>query len=583
MLRLIGFGLLMMGCSVSWSPSVHAQEGGLVSPPPRSRPLELPPPPPPPALPPMPRRVLPPVPPAGPNTAPLTRVRLQRIIVSGSTAFSPQQIATVTRPYIGREVTSEQLETLRLALTQLYLDHGYINSGAILPDQTVTDGEIRFQIIEGELTEVVIANNRWFRDTYLSQRLRLGIVKPLRLGALQERLQLLQQDERIARFQAQLRPGVRLGESELHVRVEEVVPFAVALEFNNYQSPTVQAERGQLTVAHRNLTGYGDTLSVLVEGASDQNLQLDAIYSLPLNPQGTTASVHYQHNHSLVTEEPFDQLDLQGHSEIFTLALRHPIYRTLQHEFALTLSGEHLNSQTTFFGGAALPTPGAEDGKATITALRLTAEWTSRTLNQVIALRSRFSLGVDLFGATINTVEDDPTTPEQDESVVPTGQFFVWLGQAQWVRRLMPHDIQLLFRLDAQISNDPLFPLEQIAIGGRFSVRGYRENQLVRDNALLISLESRFPLIRRRRWAEFLQIVPFVDFGWGQNRDVYTPSPDALASVGVGIRWAARWTAVVPLRLQFEVFWGQKLVEVSTPGGDLQDKGLHLQFGLSSF
>jgi hemolysin activation/secretion protein len=204
-------------------------------------------------------------------------------------------------------------------------------------------------------------------------------------------------------------------------------------------------------------------------------------------------------------------------------------------------------------------------------------------LNQVIALRSQVSLGVDLFGATINTVEDDPTTPEQDESVVPTGRFLVWLGQVQWVRRLTPHDIQLLFRLDAQVSNDPLFPLEQIAIGGRFSVRGYRENQLVRDNALLISLETRIPLVRRRGWAEFIQIVPFVDFGWGQNRDVVTPSPDALASVGVGVRWAARWTAVVPVRLQFEVFWGQPLVDVSTPGGNLQDQGLHLQFGLSSF
>ena len=513
---------------------------------------------------------------------PLARVRVRRIIVSGSTVFSPQEIAAVTRPYIGREVTSEQLEALRLALTQLYLDNDYINSGAILPDQTVIDGEIRFQIIEGELTEVVISNNRWFRDTYFSRRLQLGIVKPLHLGALQERLQLLQQDDRIARFQAQLRPGLRLGESELHVRVEEALPFTIGLGFNNYQSPAVRAERGQLTVAHRNLTGNGDILSVLVGGASEHNLQLDAIYSLPLTPQDTTASVRYQRTRSLVTEEPFDRLDLQGRSEIFTLALRHPVYRTLQRELALTLSGEYLTSRTTFFGGAALPTPGSEDGKATITALRLTAEWTDRTLEQVIALRSQFSLGVDLFGATINTVQDDPNTPE-DESVVPTGRFLAWLGQVQWVRRFTPNDIQLLLRLDAQVSTDPLFPLEQIAIGGRFSVRGYRENQLVRDNALLISLESRFPLIRRRRWAEFLQIVPFVDFGWGQNRDVFTPSPDALASVGVGLRWAARWTMVVPVRLRFEVFWGQKLVDVSTPGGNLQDKGLHLQLGLSSF
>ena len=582
MLGMIGFGLLA-GWSLAWSPGVKAQEGGVISPPPRARPLELSPALPSPALPSPPRRVLPPVPPAERDSVPLTRVRVRRIIVSGSTVFSPQDIAAVTQPYIGREITSEQLESLRLALTQLYLDNGYINSGAILPDQTVTGGEIRFRIIEGELTEVVIANNRWFRDTYLSRRLRLGIVKPLQLSALQERLQILQQDDRITRFQAQLRPGLRLGESALHVRVKEALPVTFAFEFNNYQSPTVRAERGHLTITHRNLTGSGDILSVRVGGASDKNLRLDASYSLPLNPQDTTASVQYQRDHSLVTETPFDRLDLQGRSEIFTLSLRHPVYRTLHREFALALSGEHLSSKTTFFDGAPVPTPGAEDGKSVITALRLTAEWTERTLDQVIALRSQFSLGVDLFGATINTVEDDPTTPEVDESEIPTGQFLVWLGQAQWVRRLTPHNIQLLFRLDAQVSKDPLFPLEQIAIGGRFSVRGYRENQLVRDNALLLSLESRFPLIRRRRWAELLQIVPFVDFGWGQNRDVFTPSPAALASVGVGVRWAARWRTVVPVRLQFEVFWGQKLIEVDTPGGNLQDKGLHLQLGLSSF
>jgi hemolysin activation/secretion protein len=369
----------------------------------------------------------------------------------------------------------------------------------------------------------------------------------------------------------------------LHLRIDEALPFALALEFNNHHAPAVRAERGQFTVAHRNLTGYGDTLSVLVGGASEHNLWLDASYSLPLNPQDTTASLQYQRDHSLVTEAPFDRLDLQGRSEIFRVSLRHPVYRTLQRELALSLHGEHLSSKTTFFGGAAVPTPGAEDGSATMTALRLTGEWTDRTLNQVIALRSQFSLGVDLFGATINTVADDLTTPEQNESVVPTGRFFAWLGQVQWVRRFTPNDMQLLLRLDAQVSKDPLFPLEQIAIGGRFSVRGYRENQLVRDNAVLLSLESRFPLIRRRRWAEFLQIVPFVDFGWGQNRNVFTPSPNALASVGVGVRWAARWTAVVPIRLQFEVFWGQKLVDVSTAGGNLQDKGLHLQVGLSSF
>jgi hemolysin activation/secretion protein len=190
----------------------------------------------------------------------------------------------------------------------------------------------------------------------------------------------------------------------------------------------------------------------------------------------------------------------------------------------------------------------------------------------VLAVRSRLSLGVDALGATTN-----------DQADVPDGRFLAWLGQFQYGRRLGMQDIQLLFRLDVQLTTEPLLPLEQIAIGGRFSVRGYRENQLVRDNGLIASLESRIPLVRNTRWAEYVQVVPFVDFGWGWNRKVDTPDPTTLLSIGLGLRWGATWRVAVPLRTQAEVFWGYKLKDVRTEGGNLQDKGLHLQFVVSAF
>jgi hypothetical protein len=39
----------------------------------------------------------------------------------------------------------------------------------------------------------------------------------------------------------------------------------------------------------------------------------------------------------------------------------------------------------------------------------------------------------------------------------------------------------------------------------------------------------------------------------------------------------------IPLRTQAEVFWGYKLKDVQTEGGNLQDKGLHLQFVVTAF
>jgi hemolysin activation/secretion protein len=123
-----------------------------------------------------------------------------------------EKLDEITKRYVGRELTTEDLEALRLDLTRLYINAGYINSGAIIPDQTVSDGVIVYQIIEGQLTDIAVSGTRWFRESYIWKRLALGAGPPLNLGALQERLQFLQQDERIARLDAELRPGVQRGE-----------------------------------------------------------------------------------------------------------------------------------------------------------------------------------------------------------------------------------------------------------------------------------------------------------------------------------------------------------------------------------
>jgi hemolysin activation/secretion protein len=505
-----------------------------------------------------------------PERLPELRVFVHRIVVRGSTVFSAADLARVTGPYVNRTVTSEELEALRLALTQLYVKNGYVNSGAVLPDQTVHDGVIQFQIIEGELTRVDLTNVRWFRKAYLRRRLTLDVGIPLKISTLQERLQQLQQDDRIARLEAELQPGVRLGESELRVRVEEHLPYTIAVDFNNYQSPTVGAERGQLTAVHRNITGYGDILQLTTSVSAGTGPQLDASYTVPLSPRETIAQVRYRLNVSSVIEEPFDALDFQSRSEIATLTLRHPLYRTLHREFALVMSAEHLYSKTTL-SDIPFNTPGTEDGALRITVLRLTMEWITQTSMRLLAIRSRFSLGVDLLDATVNTGE------------VPSGKFFAWLGQFQMGQRLWNQRLEFLLRMDAQLTTDPLFPLEQLAIGGRFSVRGYRENQLVRDNAFLTSLEVRVLLLQNQPWAEYVQLVPFVDFGWGENRRVPTPSVTTLTSIGLGLRWAIQWQTTVPAHAAFEIFWGHKLNAVDTPGGDLQDRGLHLQFVLTAF
>jgi hypothetical protein len=39
----------------------------------------------------------------------------------------------------------------------------------------------------------------------------------------------------------------------------------------------------------------------------------------------------------------------------------------------------------------------------------------------------------------------------------------------------------------------------------------------------------------------------------------------------------------VPVRADLEFYWGHPFVDVKTPGGDLQDDGIHFRFVLTLF
>jgi len=54
------------------------------------------------------------------------RVLVHAIRLTGSTVFSQEDLGKVTAPYVNRELTTEDLEALRLVLTRLYINAGYI-------------------------------------------------------------------------------------------------------------------------------------------------------------------------------------------------------------------------------------------------------------------------------------------------------------------------------------------------------------------------------------------------------------------------------------------------------------------------
>jgi hemolysin activation/secretion protein len=540
-------------------------------PPPMPLPEEIRPTPPPSSVLPLPP---PPPPPRKGAPMPLS-VFVKEVRVTGSTVFTQQELATVTAPYTNRKLATEDLEDLRVKLTKFYIDRGYVTSGAIIPDQAIAEGIVTIQVIEGKLSRIDVEGNEWFRSGFLRDRVALGEGPPVNINALQERLLLLQETPGIARLNAELRPGLTRGESVLNVKVAEESPFKAWVEYNNFLSPTVGSDQGLATVAHRNLTGHGDVLSVQYGRSSGVEPIIDARYTIPLNARDTTLTVEFRKDDYSLIDSDFQTLDIKSKSDIYSLTVRHPVYRTLNREFALSLTGEYLtNTLTSAFDAIRAANPGlpglrlvpgsqgAGGGEtSSVSALRFSQEFTERARNQVIAVFSRLSVGLDVLGATNN--KQSPTDA--------SGKFFVWLGQAQWVRLLEPWRVQLIARVLGQLTDDRLFPLEQTSVGGRYSVRGYRENTLVRDNSVLASFETRISILRSAAGADILRLAPFMDYGRSWLAREPTPAPTSLASTGVGLIWD------IMRGSRFEVYWGHRWNHIDSHSNNLQDHGVHLQ------
>ena len=553
---LLGFHVLL--CAVP----LLAQVGVPLPPKPPQLPIE-PPPAQPPAL-----EVPPPAPPVPgePITGPKIFVKEVRLI--GNTTFTSQQLAEVTGPYTNRDVTAEELEGLRLALTYYYVNHGYVTSGALIPEQTVTDGLLTVQVVEGKLAEINVEDARWFRPSYFQSRIDAAAGPPLNVETLQERLQLLQADPRIQRINAELRPGLVRGESALNVRVAEANPLKAWLEFNNFQSPTVGAEQGFVTLAHHNLFGFGDQLSLQYGRSAGVDPILNFSYAIPVNRYDTTVALQYRRFDFTVKEDPFEELDIRNKAEIFGISLRHPVYRKVDQELALTLTGEHERNKSFLLGQPFEFIAGSPGGKFRVTALRFGQEYTRRSVDQVISASSRFSVGIGAMGATANA-----------DYNLPDARFFSWMGQAQLIRQLPFWRTQLVGRGLVQLSNDHLFPLEQVAVGGRYSVRGYREYTLIRDNAAIGSIELRVPVYTTKAGVDTVFLAPFFDIGHGWETNVSTPTspPKTLSSAGIGAIWNF-WRGS-----RFEIYWGKQLRKFDTGRDNLQDHGVHLQLVIEAF
>lgn len=495
------------------------------------------------------------------------QITVQKVLVSGSTILTPQEINTLVEPLEGRLVTVLKLRQIADKITEIYLDRGYVTSRAILPSQNIGDGIVEIKVIEGILGEIQIEGTKRLHNSYIESRIRLGERKPLDSARLEKKLRLLRGNPLFENLEASLRQSEIDGESILIIRVTEKKPLELSMNVDNYSSPSVGSERTGWTALHRNLTGRGDLFVASYNTTrlfDDESDVFDFIYNLPINAMNGTLQARVAPNSNRIGQEFLKDFKITGTTDVYEFSYRQPILRNPQQEFALSLGLSYQRTKNflddELFNFADLNNT-EDDGINSTTVIRLGQDYVRRDSLGAWALRSQFNIGTGLFDAT---VRKDPQ---------PDGHFLSWLGQVQRVQRLSNNHL-LIVQGDLQLSSTGMLPYQQFIIGGGLSLRGYAQNVRSGDSGFRFSIEDRITVYRDELGLPLIQFTPFIDIGavWNNGSNPNNESlPDQrfLAGAGIGLIWQI--LPQVDLRLDY----GLPLIHLDDRRNNAQDSGFY--------
>ncbi|HAZ42230.1 MAG TPA: ShlB/FhaC/HecB family hemolysin secretion/activation protein, partial [Methylococcaceae bacterium] len=152
-------------------------------------------------------------------------------------------------------------------ITQVYIDQGYINSGARIDAYDPATGLVSIKIVEGKITDFVIRGLEGLNADYIRSRLETAPDEPFNIQQLQANFQLLLNDPLLEGMKGKIRPGDEPGEAIIDVEVQRAKPYGLTTFVDNYRPPTIGAIGAGGSGWVRNMTGLGDVFQMTISGS----------------------------------------------------------------------------------------------------------------------------------------------------------------------------------------------------------------------------------------------------------------------------------------------------------------------------
>ncbi|OYU32455.1 MAG: hypothetical protein CFE39_03030 [Comamonadaceae bacterium PBBC2] len=176
-------------------------------------------------------RAIPQAPPPSPSEAPAPlqlpegpalqgQIFLQEVLFSPSQLLTQDQLGEVVKPYLGRDVGSEDLNALMRDIQALYLAKGVQSAVPVAPPQDLQTGVFKIILVEGTLGQIKFAGGSKADPVWLSKWFDLTSGEVIRPEHLAMRLDLFNASSDFV-ADGQYVAGQTFGSSDLEINVPE--------------------------------------------------------------------------------------------------------------------------------------------------------------------------------------------------------------------------------------------------------------------------------------------------------------------------------------------------------------------------